>query len=315
MNKTKSLNIAICFVMLFTGAIFSQQSFEEHTFVYKIAKGHEIKANIFLPKNNYNHAVFIYFHGGGFIFGNRDGGLETILRDELLSRGYAVVSADYRLAPETKLDGIIEDARDIVIWMNDNGSKQFNIDANKIAVAGGSAGGYLAISTGYTVSPSPKAIIAISAPTGFTGMKIKEGDKSLLKQHGPYDIVKDTMVSYGNYTSRVDLWRFLSKNNLSISEIFGFDVSKDTARLRNYTLTENIKQGYPPILIVHAKNDYLVDFSQAQKFYNFLQEKKIESELFTVENGHSTELINNNPDAVEEIIQYLDAHLNMGTKK
>jgi acetyl esterase/lipase len=316
MAKVKTLMHTIILAILFTWNIFAQaQSFEELTFVYKIVEGHEIKANIFLPENNFNHAVFVYFHGGGFIFGNRDEGLETILRDKLLAHGYAVVSADYRLAPETKLDGIVEDARDIVLWIRENGSKQFKIDENKIVVAGGSAGGYLAISAGYTVHPAPNAVIAISSPTGFTGINVQEGDRSILKQPGPYDIVKDSAISYGDYTTRVDLWRFLAKNSLSLYEIFGFDVAKDTARLQNFTLTKNIHIGYPPTLIVHAKNDQLVDYSEAQNFYNFLQEKKIASELFTVENGHSSVLINNSPEAVEKIIQFLDVHLNAGTKK
>jgi acetyl esterase/lipase len=298
--------------MIFTGAIFSQQAYDEHTFVYKVVQGHEIKANIFLPKTNHLHPVVVYFHGGGFIFGNRDGGLEEVLRDQLIAHDYAVVSADYRLAPETKLDEIVNDVRDVVIWIKENGNKQYQIDKNKIAVAGGSAGGYLAISAGFNVKLPLNAVIEISAPTGFSGVNVQEGDRTILQQPGPYDIVKDSAVSYGDYTTRVDLWRFLSKNGLALFEIFGFDVSKDTARLRNFTLTENIKKDYPPTLIVHAKNDNLVNYSEAQKFYDFLKEKNVESELFTVENGHSSDLINNYPDAVEKIIQFLDMHLKRG---
>jgi len=296
--------------IIFNGNVFPQQkSFEKYVFVYKTVNGHEIKANIFLPGTKEKYPVVVYFHGGGFIFGNRDEGLEDVLRDKLLANKYAVVSADYRLAPETKLAEILNDVRDVVIWLRENGSKQFPIDVNKIAVAGGSAGGYLALSTGYNLTPPPTAIISISGPTGYSKESIQKGDESILKQPGPYDIVKDTIVSYGDYSKRMDLYRFLGKNRLALSEIFGFDVSQDTARLQYYSLNKNIHPGYPPVLLVHAKNDHLVDISQAEKLFEFLKGKNIESELFVVENGHSSELINNYPDAVEKIIQFLDAHL------
>ena len=79
--------------------------------------------------------------------------------------------------------------------------------------------------------------------------------------------------------------------------------------MQNYTLTKNIKSGFPPTLLVHAKNDRLVNLSQAEQLESFLKKKNIETELFVVEYGHSSELINNNPNAVEKIIQFLDSHL------
>jgi dipeptidyl aminopeptidase/acylaminoacyl peptidase len=105
------------------------------------------------------------------------------------------------------------------------------------------------------------------------------------------------------------LWKFLSKNRLALSEIFGFDVSKDSARLQNYTLTNHIKKEYPATLVVHAKNDQLVKFSEAEQFNNFLKTAGVNSELFIAENGHSTELINTCPDAIDKVVQFLDAHL------
>jgi len=296
--------------MILSENCFSQQqSYEKHVFVYKVVKGHEIKANIFLPDSKQKFPVVVYFHGGGFIFGNRDGGLEEVLKDKLLSNGYAVVSADYRLAPETKLAEILNDVKDVVVWLRTEGIKKFNIDESKIAVTGGSAAGYLALSTGYSTTPPPNVIIAISSPTGFSNENIQKGDESVLQQPSPYDIVRDTIVSYGDYSTRMELWRFLGRNRLALFEIFGFDVSKDTSRLQNYTLTKNIKSGFPPTLLVHAKNDRLVNLSQAEQLESFLKKQNIESELFVVEYGHSSELINNNPNAVEKIIQFLDTHL------
>jgi acetyl esterase/lipase len=307
--KPNKFNLTIVLAIICALTAFSQPKYEEHVFVYKVVNGHEIKANIFIPETGHVHPVVVYFHGGGFMFGNRDEGLESALRDKLLANDYAVVSADYRLAPETKLAGIIGDAADVINWLTQNGAKQFQIDFNKIAAAGGSAGGYLALTTGYIANPPPKVIISISAPTANSDVNNQNTDESVLNQPGPYHIVKDSVVSYGDYSTRVDLWKFLSKNRLFSFELFGFDVSKDTARLLKYSLTNHIKKEYPPTLIVHAKNDQLIQFSEAEQFYNFLKMKGVQSELFIAKNGHSSELINTCPEALDKVVQFLDAHL------
>lgn len=286
---------------------FSMNDFSpKKEFVYKTVDGHEIKANIFLPQTNGLLPVVVYFHGGGFIFGNRDQGLNNDLKERLLSENFAVVSADYRLAPETKLNEILTDVRDIIKWLRLNGSQQFNVDTSWIAVVGGSAGGYLALSTGFKNEAKPNAIVAISTPTGFSSQIDPMGDLAVLKQPGPYDIVTSSAVSYGDYSSRMTLCRFLIKNGLGSYEIFGFDPAKEPKKLDRFTLTNNIKTDFPPTLIIHAKNDRLVDLQQVKDFYQFLTNKQIYAELFLVENGHDNELIKQNPAALNEIIKFLN---------
>jgi len=291
--------------------IFPQNvSPEKKVFVYKTVKGHDIKASVYLPKTKEKHPVVVYFHGGGFVFGNRDKGLNVSLMEGLIKRNYAVVSADYRLAPETKLEGIIQDVSDIVKWLKLHGPEKFNIDNKKIAAAGGSAGGYLALSTGFNKKFSPDAIIAISTPTGFSNSNIQMGDLSILNQPGPYDIVKDSYVSYGDYDKRMILWRFMAKNRLILYEIFGFDPSQNPEKLKEYKINNNIYPEYPPVLIIHSKNDTLVDLKQVNKFYKFLKDKDIKAELFLVNDGHGSELINKNPDVIDKIVGFLNIQLN-----
>jgi acetyl esterase/lipase len=133
------------------------------------------------------------------------------------------------------------------------------------------------------------------------------GDLSILNQSSPYDIVvKDSIVSYGDYDNRMALWRFLARNRLALYEVFGFDPAKEPEKLGRYTLTNNVKSDYPPTLIILAKNDHLVDLGQVTAFYDFLQENGVESKLYLVENGHSSELIKQNPDAINEIVNFLN---------
>jgi acetyl esterase len=103
--------------------------------------GYGIPARLYAPSRE-PHAVLIYFHGGGFTIGNI--GTHDILCREL-SRltPCAVISVDYRLAPEHKFPVAFDDAWDAVRWVAAHGS-DLGVDATRLALGGDSAGGTLA---------------------------------------------------------------------------------------------------------------------------------------------------------------------------
>jgi len=89
-------------------------------------------------------AALVYFHGGGWVLGSLEGADESCRM--LANRGRVVViSVAYRLAPETKFPGPVEDAYTAVVWVAEHAS-ELGIDPAKVAVGGSSAGGNLAAS-------------------------------------------------------------------------------------------------------------------------------------------------------------------------
>jgi acetyl esterase len=86
--------------------------------------------------------LLVYFHGGGFMLGTL-ALYDTACRRLAVAGDCAVLSVDYRLAPETQFPGAVLDAYAATRWASDNAGL-LNIAPEKIAVGGDSAGGNLA---------------------------------------------------------------------------------------------------------------------------------------------------------------------------
>ncbi|HXP73710.1 MAG TPA: alpha/beta hydrolase [Stellaceae bacterium] len=86
--------------------------------------------------------ALVYFHGGGWVIGDLDthDGVCRVLAN---AAGCAVISVDYRLAPEHKFPAAVDDAVAATEWIAAHAGT-LGIDANRLAVGGDSAGGNLA---------------------------------------------------------------------------------------------------------------------------------------------------------------------------
>jgi acetyl esterase/lipase len=84
----------------------------------------------------------MFFHGGGFVICNLDTH-DRLCRSLANASGCAVVSVDYRLAPEHKFPAAVEDAYSATRYVAEHAA-EFGIDPNRIAVGGDSAGANLA---------------------------------------------------------------------------------------------------------------------------------------------------------------------------
>jgi acetyl esterase len=102
----------------------------------------EVPVRIYTPAGAGPFGALVFFHGGGWVIGN----IEThdaLCRELTKGTGCVTVSVDYRLAPEHKFPAGPDDCYAATKWVAEN-ARGLNVDANRIAVGGDSAGGNLA---------------------------------------------------------------------------------------------------------------------------------------------------------------------------
>jgi acetyl esterase/lipase len=85
--------------------------------------------------------VLVYFHAGGWVAGERGFVAQSILRE--VSRGYAVASVEYRLAPNVVFPVPLQDAKTAVRWVKAH-AQEFGLRTDMVFATGASAGGHLA---------------------------------------------------------------------------------------------------------------------------------------------------------------------------
>lgn len=108
--------------------------------VYKRVGGVEVDLNVYELGSDSPTPAIMWLHGGAMMSGVNE--MEAFQRDLFLNWGYSIVSANYRLPPEGKWPAYKEDIVDAFDWIHENGTR-FNIDTDRLGVAGLSAGGYL----------------------------------------------------------------------------------------------------------------------------------------------------------------------------
>lgn len=103
----------------------------------------------------------VYFHGGGWATGSVDG-YATIARNLARFSGGTVVAVDYRLAPEHRFPGPLDDCVAAARWVQDHAG-DLALDASRIVLAGDSAGAHLALLAALALRDAGQSCAAVLA--------------------------------------------------------------------------------------------------------------------------------------------------------
>lgn len=188
--------------------------------------------------------VVVWFHGGGLTGG------EKFLPEELIEKGYVVITPNYRLIPYVNVEDCIDDAAEAVAWAFLNASN-YGGDPSKIFVSGHSAGGFLTSMIGLDKSRLAKYEIDADSIAGlipYSGQVITHfSDRKAMgigeltpwvdrnaplfhvrKDAPPYIIITGDAETelYGRYEENLYMWRMMKltgNDEVKIYKLDGYD--------------------------------------------------------------------------------------------
>lgn len=224
----------------------------------------KLQLDIYEPKTKVydKHPVLIYYHGGGWVGGNkitvnnaRFHGVFNALRE----KGYFIISPEYTLAKykASPFPACIADAFDVIAWIEENAST-YNFDVDNIGVFGESAGGHLALMTAFadiekfteSYNIDLDYVVGVYPPTDL--------DKLYADQSEMRELVKESTSSIPKAIQEFfDIDQYL----------FGFDSASDTVLAKTFTQLYSpinyVKTVLPNTLIIHGSEDRIVPISQS----------------------------------------------------
>jgi len=113
---------------------------------YHVAAGRPLSLDLYVPTHPRGPSpVFVFFHGGGWVTGSKEGVSLHLL--PWMTAGWAVANVEYRLAREASAPAAAWDARRAVRWVVDHAAEN-GLDKNRLVLGGMSSGAHLALLTG-----------------------------------------------------------------------------------------------------------------------------------------------------------------------
>src|SRR5881396_1007685 len=232
--------------------------------VYGEAGGEKLTMDYYPPAGLGPHPIAIIIHGGGFVRGTSKNNSEAYCADFLAPAGYAVFSINYRLAPKFPYPAMVEDVERAIRYIRYN-ARRWKADPKRIALVGGSAGGYLSNMVGVLGAPGIKgandpvdrtsarvqAVVTLFGPSDFRGQAVSEGLKKLL---GP------------------------------LIEQKGLE-----AALAEASPVTHFNTAPPPFLLIHGDKDQAVPLVQSTHLQAALKANGVRCDMIIIPNGpHAT---------------------------
>ena len=293
--------------------------YSKTTYTFKRVEGCDVRADVYRPKDKNVRPVLLWIHGGALIFGSREN-IATVQLQRYLDAGFAVVSIDYRLAPETKLPEILDDVRDAYTWVRAKGPSLFQIDPDRIAVAGHSAGGYLTLTCGYRVEPRPRALVSFYGYGDIIGDWYSRPDpfysttQAPVRKEEAYGVVgRKTVSEAKREENRFRFYLYCRQQGLWPKEVGGRDPDTEPTAFAPWCPVRNVAVDYPPTLLLHGDKDTDVPFAQSEQMARELKGRGIPHELIVIPGGeHGFDARLDDPvagNAFDRVIEFLKERL------
>jgi len=250
-----------------------------------LPEGRAEKADLYLPPKfdeGKKYPGVLIIHGGGWSGGKRDAEREINIGTTLASHGYVCMSIDYLLhdaaSDKPCWPQNLHDCKTAVRWLRAN-RERLHLDAERIGVIGGSAGGHLSCLVGYT---QPKDGLDPAGPYADQSCAVN----CVVDLYGPVEFsARDVMPLRNTRAEAPDLYKA-------------------------FTVTTYLDTNDPPTLIMHGTADTTVPLAQSELLAAALKEKNVEHQLVVVEGApHTFHLQPKQKDLRPTVLEFFAKHL------
>lgn len=220
------------------------------------------KLDLAFFKNGPPRPLLIWIHGGAFAVGDK-GEIAPII-GELLERGYAVASINYRLSGDAKWPAQITDCKAAVRYLRAH-AEEYRLAPDRFGVWGSSAGGHLA------------------ALVGASGEARKLDVGGNLDQSSAVQCVIDMFgpIDFEQMPLRTD-------PHSPEARMFGKSTAEAPELAREACPITYLSKKTPPLLVFHGDADTVVSIDQSRLFHDALEKAGVPNEFITLPGvGHS----------------------------
>jgi len=251
-----------------------------------------LTGDVFTPKKipSKTRPAIVFLHGGSWMFGSPS---QFHHHADYLARkyGFFALSVDYRLSDETKFPAALQDAKCAIRWIRSH-AKKLNIDLERIAICGGSAGAHLS------------SMVATTA-----GVKGYEGNGG----HQEFPSHVNAVILFNG---EFDMWDLVKKKSLieAMIQFIGDSAEEMPEKYDELSSVKRIHSQVPATLLLHGTIDKCVSHEQSVAFFNRLQEVGVHAELELYQDKPHA-WFNREPDrtkTLKRIERFLVSHFELG---
>ncbi|NLN92411.1 MAG: alpha/beta hydrolase [Candidatus Hydrogenedens sp.] len=228
----------------------------------------------------------IFIHGGGWSSGKKSDYKYYTVR--FAQMGFVVATISYRFVQEAPFPACVEDAKCAVRWMRAH-ADEYGIRADAIAVAGGSAGGHLAMMLGYAAD-TPE----LEGKGGHE--QFSSAVQAVINLYGPTDLTPEEFHNHPTLTAF-----FGGKSYDQVPESYALA-----------SPMHHLDKNDPPTLVIHGTDDSTVPVAQADLLVAQLEKLEIPHEYLRMKGyPHTLDiLLEANQFVRWHMYRFLKTHLN-----
>ena len=253
--------------------------------------------------------VFIYLHGSAWALLDKDLGTRPFFK-HLNAQGHVIMDVAYRLAHETDMMGMVNDAKRAIVWMKKNaGTYRINVDT--IVVGGGSAGGHLAMLAGFTANNpqfTPRelegtdisvcAVVSLYGPTDLKAMYyhtnqnlIPRSRPTSLKKTAPMQFPKWMIKFMGNAYARFHFDKDFANAGVFAS-LLGGHPDECPEQYALFSPITHVHACCPPTLLIHGEDDTMAPVKSTRQFFRQLTKQRVPTVMHVLpQTDHAFDLI------------------------